>query len=162
MLYVEYMSVSIFIAGIAHGDGNECEGAVDVRPVSADVAVAVLIVSNVVGFTVCFEDQCGTDCIRRGGCLLCDVGFYRCSHILTSTSTAFSLSLFVFCLSWIVSDTILSKTIALAADTHRSLERTATLWSWMVWDSRGTNLECGWRPSVCGLITSNVNPSKSF
>ena len=31
VLYIEYMSVSVFISAIAHGDGSECEDAVDVR-----------------------------------------------------------------------------------------------------------------------------------
>lgn len=29
VLYIEYMSVSLFIAAIAHGDGSECEDTVD-------------------------------------------------------------------------------------------------------------------------------------
>jgi hypothetical protein len=35
MLYIEYMSISLFIAGVARGDGSECGDPVEVRAVSA-------------------------------------------------------------------------------------------------------------------------------
>lgn len=74
VLYIEYMSISIFIAAIARSsDGSECDDLVEVRVSTLHLAVIPTFSTSGICSAVCAKNRHGADGIWAGRCLLCDV-----------------------------------------------------------------------------------------